>query len=288
MHPRYFRQDGQPLFGVFHPARSRSSSADCVLMCPPIGHEYIRSHWALRSLASSLARESMNVLRFDYLGIGDSAKDVSDVGSLETWVDDTCDAAVELLDEVGESDKSITIVGLRFGAAIATSAASQLADDGIGTNLILWEPVFNGRQFLAELRSMHRQMLDLWVTKTTTENTDSHEEILGFRYARTLLEEIETTDLLNTPAPPSSSVRAYSSNGEESLYPEWLTDWVLTEDTYDWGDANYIEEAWLPTKSRTTLQAELKQYAGGAPTQGRRVPPLQVDVPGPQLDGVQS
>lgn len=287
MHPRYFRKIDRPLFAVFHPARGRSESASNVLMCPAIGHEYIRSHWALRSLASNLSRESMNVLRFDYLGIGDSANDMPDVESLDTWVADTCDAAVELLDEVGKSDKPISIIGLRLGAAIATLAASRLADDGVDTNLILWEPVINGNHFLTELRTMHQQMLDLWVAKVSTENSDSHEEILGFRYTRSLLREIEALNLLETPAPASAMVRAYTSNTDEKT-PDWFTNVNRTDDKYDWGDANYIEEAWLPKKSGKALRAELKLISGKSPKQAPTAAPLQVEPPLHQFNGVQS
>jgi len=264
MIPRFFGSSQQPLFGVFHNARGRSQSPHNVLICPPIGHEYVRTHWAIRSIASKLAREGMNVFRFDYRGIGDSSGDVSGVTSLVSWVADACDASLELQEETRDAQTPLTIIGLRWGATLACLAAEEMANtQQVPANLVLWEPACNGAEFLNELRSMHRQMLDLWVSKVETENSATHEEILGFRYCRSLLQEIEHVNLLDT-APAANNTVVITSNKDQT-FEHWNlsgdSQIARNEDTNDWADVNFIEEAWLPSSSPLQLHKGLKQFS---------------------------
>ena len=108
----YFGDAKTPLFGSYYPARGISSRA--VLLCPPIGHEYTRSHRALRNLANGLADRGYHALLFDYRGIGDSQGSVDQVGNMALWLDDIEIAARELLDETMATQ--LSAVGLRLGA----------------------------------------------------------------------------------------------------------------------------------------------------------------------------
>ena len=78
MNLHFFGDSDAPLFGAHHPAR-RKSTGKAVVICPPIGHEYGRTHWMLRLLSAQLAREGVHVLRFDYFGTGDSGGFVEDL-----------------------------------------------------------------------------------------------------------------------------------------------------------------------------------------------------------------
>ncbi|MDZ7781368.1 MAG: hypothetical protein U5R14_15755 [Gemmatimonadota bacterium] len=75
---------------------------------------------------------------------GDSAGPGEDA-RLETWVDDVGWAADELRDMVGVDE--ISVVGLRFGAAIAVLAAQSRADV---RRLVLWDPTVSGARFISE------------------------------------------------------------------------------------------------------------------------------------------
>ena len=52
----YFRQDDKPLFGFYHVPDGSPARAVGIVLCPPLGHEYIRCHRALRILGDLLAQ----------------------------------------------------------------------------------------------------------------------------------------------------------------------------------------------------------------------------------------
>jgi pimeloyl-ACP methyl ester carboxylesterase len=148
--PIYFGSATRRLFGVHHPPLARRPGDDAVLLCAPAMQEYMRTHWALRKLALLLAREGFHVLRFDYFGTGDSAGEPHEA-SVEQWCADIRTAASELADLSGA--RAVSAVGLRLGAAMAvlsSSAGLRFKD------LVLWEPVVNGRAHVDELRAIER------------------------------------------------------------------------------------------------------------------------------------
>src|SRR5260370_2970625 len=81
----YFGRQGRNLFGCFHEPLQRSIRRCAVLICQPIGHEYINSHRALRQLAARLAEAGFPVLRFDYYGCCCSSGP-SEEGSSSLWM----------------------------------------------------------------------------------------------------------------------------------------------------------------------------------------------------------
>lgn len=141
MNPFYFGDPERPLYGVYHPPREKDAGR-AVLLCYPIGSEYMRSHRAFRQLTTLLTRRGMHVLRFDYLGMGDSAGTGVDV-SLDRWLDDISLAIDELKESAGVD--SVAIVGLRFGATLAQAAAASRSDVA---QVVLWDPVEDGAAFL--------------------------------------------------------------------------------------------------------------------------------------------
>lgn len=134
--PVYFGASGE-LFGLYHPVKAARRS---VLLCPPLGQEYIRCHRLYRQLARTLASEGVAVLRFDYYGSGDSAGESSDV-DWERCVADTVVAADELRRLSGTND--VVAFGARLGGSIAMAAAAQL------TGLVVWDPVLDGSEYVA-------------------------------------------------------------------------------------------------------------------------------------------
>lgn len=146
--PIWFGEGGQPVFGWWHsPADDRARAG--VLLCPPLGFEYLQSHRALRMLADELAAEGFCVVRFDYDGTGDSAGGGGEA-RLAAWTA-TARCALGLLRRKGLID--VCLVGMRLGATFA----AMLADlDGAVDQLVLWDPCSSGRSFLAEQRALQR------------------------------------------------------------------------------------------------------------------------------------
>ena len=120
------------------------------LFCLPI-HEEEKSVYRPMADAARLAAESGCVsLLFHYSGTGDSSGSPLDT-TVDTLVRDTLDAARILRERSGV--ESITLVGIRLGAAIALLAAEQV---DVCAGLLLIEPVQSGRLYLSRARTRKR------------------------------------------------------------------------------------------------------------------------------------
>src|SRR5262249_51042120 len=119
-----------------------------VVLCKPFGQESMCAHRSLRAFADMAAAVGMPVLRFDYLGTGDSADNDAAPDQIELWLRDVAAATDELrrLADV----KRVCLLGFRLGALLATLAARDVAADA----LLLVAPVLSGRRYLRELRTM--------------------------------------------------------------------------------------------------------------------------------------
>lgn len=146
--PIWLWHGGRPAFGWWHgPADARARAG--VLLCPPLGFDYLQSHRALRVLADELAAEGFCVVRFDYDGTGDSAGGGAEA-RLAAWTA-TARSALNLLRRHGLGD--VCLVGMRLGATFAATVADL---DGAVDQLVLWDPCSSGRSFLAEQRALQR------------------------------------------------------------------------------------------------------------------------------------
>ncbi|MBF0509187.1 MAG: hypothetical protein HQK57_09720, partial [Deltaproteobacteria bacterium] len=70
--PFYFGPSGNRLFGCYHKPQSDCHRGCGVVLCYPMGYEYMQSHRSYRRIADRLAGEGYPVLRFDFYGCGDS------------------------------------------------------------------------------------------------------------------------------------------------------------------------------------------------------------------------
>lgn len=219
-----------------------------VLVATPIGTEYLRTHWSLRRLTQQLTRAGFPVMRFDYRGMGDSSLDVSEVHSLSEWHDDLREAAWSLRIQSG-CDR-ITIIGLRIGAAIAIGAASDTEGIEGLTEIIGWQPVLDGKDYLQSQRSMQACMLDLWHTPINAVANRTHEEVLGSLYSRRLLEEIESINLKSCPSArlPEGVRYIDVEEFEASRESTKSNSDASAAENPAWDDLRYIEIAWLPTQ----------------------------------------
>jgi pimeloyl-ACP methyl ester carboxylesterase len=145
VNPFFFGRSQRPLFGIHHAPKGVAARDVGVVICPPLGQEYMRTHRALRQLALQLNKSGHHVLRFDYSGTGDSAGDNTDA-SLDGWLDDVATAIEELKDSAGV--RKVALIGIRFGASLAFIAARARSDIDV---IVLWDPAVRGNEHLAEL-----------------------------------------------------------------------------------------------------------------------------------------
>jgi thioesterase domain-containing protein len=190
MKPFFFGESRRQLFGVYHPASNeRASRSHAVLLCYPGIQEYNMTHCAFRKLASSLADQGFPSLRFDYFATGDSMGDASE-GDPDEWVLNVSSAAAQLKEMSGAG--SISVVGMRLGATLAAKACSE----GLAVrNLVVWDPVVRGHDYLRELRALDAEQRILRLLPSAPRRP--HEpELLGMPFPRVLERAIEKLDML--------------------------------------------------------------------------------------------
>src|SRR5258705_6760804 len=84
--PGFIALDGRALFMWHHPPPSHLSRGAAIVLCPPLGYEYMSAYRTLRILADRLAAIGFDALRFDYDGTGNSAGDVEQPGRVDAWL----------------------------------------------------------------------------------------------------------------------------------------------------------------------------------------------------------
>lgn len=151
MHPYFFGAGARRLFGVYEPAVSGSERPQAAVLCHPWGPEYLHAYRTMRLLAKRLTAHQFHTLRFDYVGTGDSAGE-SEEGGLDEWEADIESALDEIADTVGT--RQPVLIGMRLGASLALKVAMK-RPHGVSA-LVLWDPIFSGRQYLEELHSSSR------------------------------------------------------------------------------------------------------------------------------------
>jgi alpha/beta superfamily hydrolase len=124
----YFDSGKQKLFGWLHrpPVAGRGDTG--LVICKPFGYESICSHRSVRTFAESAAALGMPVLRFDYLGTGDSAEIDPEADQIAVWTQDVMAAVAELQKRTGV--QRVCLLGFRIGALLATLVAAQCDSPG--------------------------------------------------------------------------------------------------------------------------------------------------------------
>ncbi|NTX29668.1 alpha/beta hydrolase [Burkholderia pyrrocinia] len=126
-----------------------------IVICEPLGHEALWLHKLVRLLAEHLSDRGFPVLRFHYPASGDSLGDERDANRFDSMLG-SVRLAVQTLRERVAPD-SLTLVGVRAGAAVALLAADDIP--GL-THFIALAPVVRGRSYLRELSSVAQRWLD--------------------------------------------------------------------------------------------------------------------------------
>jgi len=142
--PFFFLNAGHSLFGILHEPAPPSSQLPFVF-CHPFGEEKLWSHRVFVTFARRLASQGHAVLRFDFMGNGDSDGDFS-TSTLSTACSDVRAAIAEVRRQTGASQ--VGLLGLRLGATIASLVAEDAPDV---RSLVLWSPITDGSRYAQEL-----------------------------------------------------------------------------------------------------------------------------------------
>ncbi len=147
--PFYFGPASAPLFGWWHAGNRASSRGVPVVICPPVGFDYVGTYRTFRNLALKLADCGFDVLRFDYPATGDSSGLPTDDGLGDQWVA-SIRTAVEVAREISGC-RSVAVVGSRLGATMAGIAVRDLASV---ESLVLWSPYRSGKAYVREVKAL--------------------------------------------------------------------------------------------------------------------------------------
>lgn len=160
--------------------------------------------------ALRLASEGHACLIVDLYGTGDSDGEF-DEGRWDIWLDDLQRAKDWL---IARDLREINLLGIRFGACLATTLARQSATEY--TRLLMWQPVIRGKSFMTQfLRlKMVSDMVDSSSQLSTTELREISAggepiEVAGYKIRHELLASIDAFDMLDDAPPVGTEVSIF-------------------------------------------------------------------------------
>jgi len=210
LNPLHFGVVGRVLFGVYHPPRRSTASTEGVVVCPPLGGDYLRTHRTLRVLAARIAEEGRHVLRFDYYGTGDSDGCGTAV-RLAGCVADAVAAAEEL--RMLASLSRVSLVGVRAGGTVALLAARE---GWAVERVVVWDPVVRGRAYLEDLRKRASEPAVLPARFGRGRAPDGVLGVDGFPLTPELRRELESVELTDVDEIPARFLGLVRSDMRES------------------------------------------------------------------------
>ncbi|MFA3790721.1 hypothetical protein AB6T38_06360 [Aliiglaciecola sp. SL4] len=117
-----------------------------VLLLPSIFEELNLSRAIITKQALFLAKQGYCVFALDYLGTGDSEKDIEHV-SASIWRDNIITVAQWLK---SKDIDSIDLWGVRFGGLMALTSLASIETILSIKHILLWKPVMKGKQFMTQ------------------------------------------------------------------------------------------------------------------------------------------
>jgi pimeloyl-ACP methyl ester carboxylesterase len=242
----FFGPNQARLFGALHRARSNGRKSG-VILCYPMGQEYMRIHRTYVELARSLADSGRDTLRFDYYGCGDSGGETTD-GTLKRWADDICQAIQMLRAQTGV--RKVYLVGARIGANLALSAGAE-AEDLAG--IVLWEPVVNGVDHIATLLRAHHDLLASNAELNGYEQRqlpNCFAELVGFPITKELYDGLTAIDLLSTTPSRTMPDMFVLANSEKAQLEAYVAFLRKVEARLDYVIADESDRIWLKEDRR--------------------------------------
>ena len=212
--PGYVGPPERRLFACHHLPQVSPERELGVVLCYPLGQEYMRSHRAYLHLASRLAAVGFHVGRFEYYGTGDSPGD-EDGATVGDWLGDVSVAVDEARRAIHR--RHVALAGLRFGAALTMLAAANRGDV---SHLVLWDPIVRGQDYLDQLKVQHQERIwrNFFDERTAVEPlSDRPKELLGFKMNERLLDELAVLDLLAVQTKPARSALVFDTHDDPAV-----------------------------------------------------------------------
>jgi alpha/beta superfamily hydrolase len=290
--PFYFGPENRRIFGWYHPAAAEWSNGVGVVLCNPIGDDYIRAHRTFRHIAENLSAAGFPVLRFDFNGTGDSMGTEEDPERINSWLDDI-DLAIEALGKLSET-RTFALAGLRFGATLAAAAAQKREDI---QSLILWSPYLNGQDLVSDSVRVHKMNQALKPQFDAMDHPDPNlpdEEGRGFALAYSTITDLEKIDLLKLKKRPAKSILitgAGRTRSEQERLSEYLVTLGSEVDIRTSPESDrflfvFNHDASVPEGQVDCVTEWMKTHSGRKADAGKDSGPLRNNKDAPTITGI--
>lgn len=242
--PFFYGSGERKLYGCYHAPRGEQDRNCGVVICQPMGHEYIYSHRALRQLATRLADAGFPVLRFDFYGCGDSSGDLDDAG-VSQWLHDVSSSIMELRLRTGV--RHICLIGVRLGGTLSFITAAK--EDGINA-VLLWDPVVSGQAYIEEISVLQGEAFRSR-PRSFWRKESSEQEVIGFPLPHGLATAIDKLNLLTIA--PKRSVKMLTLQSDEMANYDFLSDHLRRLGIRFDHQQVQAPKIWLPTVDGSLL-----------------------------------
>ena len=223
----FFGPAGRQIFASYHPPAGGAGRILTVI-CPPLFSEYQRTHLALRELALALAQAGQHVLRFDYLGTGDSYGELDQVSATD-WIEDVA-LAVHEAREISASGV-LRLLGVRAGALLA---CSSMGASGDVQRVVLWDPVADGAAYLRALRGEQAAVCARNVHLGHVERREARREYAGYTLSDRMVAQLGSLGADIYSNVPAGILHVVGTAPEAGL-PRYGVAWDVAGFRCDWG-----------------------------------------------------
>lgn len=207
--PIFIPTEFGPLYAVLH-IRENLECMDCpLIVCPPIGIDYMNSHRSLKKLADKLALSGTPTLRLDYFGTG---------GSCDIEIDNQVKGFIESIRQADMFLKKVlntectALLGFRFGATLAALFASKTEI----SYLVLWGGIFQGKRLIREMRLLQN-------SSSNNRPNEAYLEAGGWVIEQETQDTIKNIDLAKTH-PKTKSILLLDGN-KSGAHQKLLNQW---------------------------------------------------------------
>ncbi|KLU05908.1 Peptide synthetase [Rhodopirellula islandica] len=229
------------LFAVHYaPPKQQARKNRGLVLCHAYGHEYARSYRNLQQLAVHLAQQGLDVLRFDYAGTGNSHGNaleatphvmMKNIRDASRWMRQRHDV------------NSISLIGIRLGATLAACSGTTNVEQ-----LLLWDPVTSGDEFLQHLDRLHSMTLSNGTRFSKPRPPSSIDQAYGARLNHVVRQQLSQlkwnpNDLPSDSATTLLCSRDYQANQPIDLPPDSDVTIVELDDEIGWDRPEWTESA---------------------------------------------
>ena len=202
--PQYLSTPRGQLFSVLH--QPVDTPHALLLVCPPFFHEHVRSYRLFSLLGEALANAGIAVMRFDYVGTGDSDGDDE-----QFTLDGACSDAMIAAGWLQQRwpDAPLSIMGVRAGSHPALQAGGV---DSVHRRL-LWQPVLDWTQYVLALEQLDAEQR---LTVPGLTKGDTSTSLMGFPCTTSLRSQLRDHRLT---LPPPDALATWVMLSEQAPAP---------------------------------------------------------------------